>query len=180
MHMVKGITKKRLKLEQITEDQSTQNLFFAVRIRGKPGMSQKSRDTLKMLRMNKTNHGVLVWGEKSQLGMLQKVNSFIAFGEINKKALVRLLRVRGRIQGDRSLTDVYIKQMTDYNSIKDLADGLLDGELKYKDIYNVKPVFRLHPPKGGHRGSIKKHYNEGGTLGYVGDTYINELIYKMV
>jgi len=180
MRMVKGITKKKLKLEQISEDQATQKLFFAVRIRGKPGMSQKSRDTLKMLRMNKVNHGVLVWGEKSQLGMLQKVNSFVAFGEINKKALVRLLRVRGRIEGGRPLTEIHIRQMTEHNSIKELADELLNGNLKYKDIYKVKPVFRLHPPKGGHRGSIKKHFNEGGTLGYVGDTYINELIYKMV
>ncbi len=179
--MVKGITKKKLKLKQITEDQKTQHLFFAVRVRGKPGMSQKMRDTLKMLRMNKTNHGVLVWGNKSQLGMLQKVNSFVAFGEINKSALVRLLRVRGRIEGGIPLTDVYLKKMTDYNSIKELADDLLKRNIKYEtqSIYKVKPIFRLHPPKGGHRGSIKKHFNEGGTLGYVGE-YINELIYRMV
>ncbi|TFF99817.1 MAG: 50S ribosomal protein L30 [Promethearchaeota archaeon] len=178
--MVKGITKKKLKLKQISEDQANQKLFFAVRIRGKPGMSQKMRDTLKMLRMNKVNHGVLVWGEKSQLGMLQKVNNFVAFGEINRKALITLLRVRGRIEGGRTLNDLHLKKVSGYNSIKELADELLKGNIKYKDIYKIKPVFRLHPPKGGHRGSIKKHFNEGGTLGYVGDTYINDLIYKMV
>ena len=48
-----------------------------------------------------------------------------------------------------------------------------------KDIYKIKPVFRLHPPRKGHRGSIKKHYNAGGILGYCED-YINELVHKMM
>ena len=64
---------------------------------------------------------------------------------------------------------------------RELAKALLSGEIQYKekDIYKIKPIFRLHPPKKGHRGTIKKHYNEGGTLGNVG-IYINELIHKML
>ena len=47
-------------------------LYFAVRIRGAPGMKRTILDTLKMLRMHKVNHGVLIWGDISYLGMLQK------------------------------------------------------------------------------------------------------------
>jgi large subunit ribosomal protein L30 len=156
-------------------------LYFAVRIRGSPGMKGKVVDTLKMLRMNKVNHGVLLWGEPSVLGMLYKCKDYIAFGEINEKTLLRLLRVRGRIEGNNPLTDEHVKSLTNYASLKELTKALLKGEIQYKekDIYKIKPVFRLHPPKKGFKGSIKKAFNEGGTLGYV-NIYINELIHKMI
>ena len=156
-------------------------LYFAIRIRGSPGMKRKIMDTLNMLRMNKVNHGVLLWGEPSVLGMLYKCKDYIAFGEINEKTLLRLLRVRGRVEGNNPLTDEHIKNLTNYANLKELTKALLKGEIQYKekDIFKIKPVFRLHPPKKGFRGSIKKAFNEGGTLGYV-NTYINELIHKMI
>ena len=102
-------------------------------------------------------------------------------GEIDEKTLIRLLRVRGRIEGNHTLTEEYIKSLTKYKNFRDLAKALINGEIHYreKDIYKIKPVFRLHPPRKGHRGTIKKHYNEGGALGNVG-IYINELIHKML
>lgn len=159
----------------------TPKLYFAIRIRGAPGMRRKVLDTLHMLRMHKINHGVLLWAEKSYLGMLNKCKDYIAFGEIDEKTLIRLLRVRGRIEGNKPLTDDHIKNLTEYKNVKDFAKALLNGKIRYreKDIYKLKPVFRLHPPRKGHRGTIKKHYSEGGTLGNVGE-YINVIIHKML
>ena len=160
---------------------TTPKLYFAVRVRGAIGMRGKILDTLSMLRMNKVNHGVLIWGEKSFMGMLNKCKDYIAYGEIDEKALVRLLRVRGKVEGQKTLTDEHIKNLTEYKDIKEFAKALLDGKIQYreKDIFKIKPVFRLHPPRKGHRGTIKKHYGEGGTLGNVGD-YINIIIHKMI
>ena len=160
---------------------ATPKLYFAVRVRGAIGMRGKILDTLSMLRMNKVNHGVLIWGEKSFMGMLNKCKDYIAYGEIDEKALVRLLRVRGKVEGQKTLTDEHIKNLTEYKDIKEFAKALLDGKIQYreKDIFKIKPVFRLHPPRKGHRGTIKKHYGEGGTLGNVGD-YINIIIHKMI
>jgi large subunit ribosomal protein L30 len=174
-----AMAKKKPKLKEAIEE--TPKLYFAVRIRGAPGMNRKILNTLKMLRMHKVNHGVLVLGVKSYLGMLNKCKDYIAFGEIKETTLVRLLRVRGRIEGNKPLTDDHIKNLTNYNNIKAFAKGLLKGEIQYrdKDIYKLKPVFRLHPPRKGHRGTIKKHYGEGGTLGYVKE-YINVIILKMM
>ena len=156
-------------------------LYFAVRIRGKPGMNRKILDTLAMLRMNRVNHGVLIWGIKSYLGMLNKCKDYIAYGEIDETSLVRLLRARGKIEGNKPLTDEHVKNITKYNNMKELATALLKGEIQYKDkdINKIKPIFRLHPPRKGHRGTVKKHYGEGGTLGYVKE-YINVIIHKMI
>ncbi len=156
-------------------------LYFAVRIRGAPGMNGKISDTLSMLRMHKVNHGVLIWSEKSYMGMMNKCKDYIAFGEINEKTLVRLLRARGKVEGNEPLTEEYIKKLTKYKSMKEFCNALLKGEIQYreKDIYKIKPVFRLHPPRGGHRGTVKKHFGEGGVLGNVGE-YINDIIHKMI
>jgi large subunit ribosomal protein L30 len=173
----KIIVKKKTKVEEA----KSSVLYFAVRIRGAPGMKSSIEDTLKMLRMHKLNHGVLIWSDQSYTGMLQKCKDYIAYGEIDEKTLVRLLRVRGRVEGNKPLTDEHIKNITSYKSIKEFAKALLSGQIKYqtRDVKKIKPVFRLHPPIKGHRGSIKKHYAEGGTLGYV-ESYINELIHKMI
>ena len=173
----KIIEKKKLK----TKSEQLPALYFVIRIRGAPGMKRSIEDTLKMLRLHKVNHGVLIWGDQSYKGMLQKCKDYIAYGDIDEKTLIRLLRARGRVEGNRPLTDEHIKNLTSYKTIKELAKALLSGKVNYnsRDIKNLKPVFRLHPPIKGHRGSIKKHYTEGGTLGYV-ESYINDLIHKMI
>ncbi|MFX1301835.1 MAG: 50S ribosomal protein L30 [Promethearchaeota archaeon] len=173
-----AMAKKKSKLK---ERELTPKLYFAIRIRGAPGMRGKILDTLKMLRMYKLNHGVLIWGTPSYKGMLIKCKDYIAFGEIDEKTLIRLLRVRGKVEGNKSLTEEHIKNLTSYKNFRELAKALLNGEIQYREkyIYKIKPIFRLHPPKKGHRGTIKKHFNEGGTLGNVG-LYINELIHKML
>jgi large subunit ribosomal protein L30 len=173
-----AMAKKKVKSK---ETEYIPKLYFAIRIRGNPGMKSKILDTLKMLRMHKVNHGVLVWGSPAYQGMLVKCKDYIAFGEIDEKTHIRLLRVRGRIEGNKSFTEEHIRNLTEYKTFKELAKALINGKIQYKekDIYKIKPVFRLHPPRKGYRGSIKKHYNEGGTLGYVG-IYINELIHKML
>ncbi len=169
------------KKTEMNEKESIPKLYFAVRIRGAPGMRRKILDTLKMLRMHKLNHGVLIWGTPSFEGMLVKCKDYISYGEIDEKTFIRLLRVRGRIEGNLTLTEEYIKNLTKYKNFRELAKALINGEIQYreKDIYKIKPVFRLHPPRKGHRGTVKKHYNEGGALGNVG-IYINELIHKML
>lgn len=172
------MAKKKLKTKG---QEASPKLFFAVRIRGAPSMNRKILDTLKMLRMHKLNHGVLIWSIPSYMGMLNKCKDYIAYGEIDPITLLRLIRVRGRIEGNKPLTEEHIKNLTKYKTMKEFSKALYEGEIKYHhdDIYKIKPVFRLHPPKKGHRSSIKKHYGEGGILGYVGE-YINELIHKML
>ena len=160
-------------------EQETPKLLFIVRIRGAPGMRRKILDTLIMFRLHKVNHSVLVFPNKSYMGMLQKVKDYVCYGEINKKMLLKLLRKRAYVEGNEPLTEYHIKLKTIYKTLNALADGLLKGEIQYKDIYKIKPIFRMHPPRGGYRGTIKRTFKAGGSLGYVGD-YINILLFKML
>ena len=108
--------------------------------------------------------------------MLQVVKDYVAFGEIDAETLAMLLRNRGKLIGDKPLTDEYVKEKTGYDSIEEFAKAVVEGKASLKDLSDLKPVFRLHPPRGGLK-NIKWHYPRG-SLGYHGKD-INKLLYKM-
>ena len=62
--------------------------------------------------------------------------------------------------------------------IKEFSIALKNEDVYYKDLKNVKPIFRLHPPRKGYEG-IKRTFTVKGALGYRG-TEINKLIRRMV
>ncbi len=136
------------------------------------------RDTLAMLRLHRINHLVLVDDTPSYKGMVQKVKDYITWGEIDKETLVKLLRKRGRLIGNKPITDEYVKEKLGM-TIEEFAEKVVNGEMKITDLPNIKPVFRLHPPRGGLKGSKKRSFKEGGALGYRGEK-INELIERML
>lgn len=153
-------------------------LLAVVRIRGVPDRRPDERKTLELLRLHKVNHCVLVPDTPSVRGMLRKVEYVVTYGEIDRETLVELLKKRGRVVGNKPLTEEVLKGMG-FSSVEELASALLEGKIELGKLPGLKPVFRLHPPRGGYRGSIKKHFREGGELGYRGPA-INELIKLMM
>ncbi len=152
--------------------------YAVVRVRGRIGVRGDIADTLKMLRLHKVNHCVIVPETDSIKGMLQKAKDYITWGEINKDTLVKLILKRGRLKGDKRVDEEKIKELTGM-SVEELAEKIISGEIKLKDT-PLKPVFRLHPPRKGYeRGGIKKHFKIGGALGYRGEK-INDLLERMM
>ncbi|EDY35915.1 ribosomal protein L30P [Aciduliprofundum boonei T469] len=153
-------------------------MLAVIRVRGRTGVRKEISDTLKMLNLTRINHCVLIPETPSYKGMLQKVKDYVTWGEINKDTLERLIRTRGRLYGDEPITDKYVKEKMGFENISALADAIVEGKVLYKDIPNVKPVFRLHPPLKGWE-KTKRHFTESGALGYRGEK-INELILRML
>lgn len=148
-----------------------------IRVRGKVGVRREIKDTLSMLRLHKVNHMVIVDENPSYKGMIQKVKDYITWGEIDKETLAKLLRKRGRLTGNRRLTEEYVQEKLGM-SIDEFAQAVINGEKRLTDLEGLKPVFRLHPPRGGHK-TIKRPFKDGGALGYRGEK-INELIERML
>ncbi len=150
-----------------------------IKLRGSVGIRPEIKHTLRLLRLHKVNHCAIVEENDYYKGMIKKVKDYIAWGEISEDMLELLLKNRGRLEGGKRLAEQYLRENTPYGSFKELAHALYVGEVGMKDLmeYKIKPVFRLHPPRKGHKG-IKRSVKEGGELGYHGDK-INELLYKM-
>jgi len=150
----------------------------AVRIRGISDISQEIKDTLSMLRLTRNCHATLVDDRPAYNGMLRKSKDYLTWGEVSQENIALLLKKRGRLVGDKKLTDEYAKELG-YKSLDDLAEAIFKVEVECSNLPKVKPVFRLRPPKKGFKGKVKRGYAAGGELGYRGDA-INDLLKRMV
>jgi len=156
--------------------------LFLVRIRGTVHVTGKTSDTLEMLRLNRPMHAVVIPKTESYVGMVNRVKDYVAYGDIDADTLIALIRARGRVMGDKPITDEFVKTATKgkYGGIDAFARAVVKGEATLKDLgEEAKPVFRLNPPQGGFRGSTKRHFTVKGELGYRGKE-INELIRRMM
>ena len=157
-------------------------LYAIVRLRGTVDVNPEVEATLRHFRLIRKYHCSLYPSTLPGIeGMLRKIEGWATWGEIDRETLIELLRARGRTPGNRRLTDEYVREKLGLEGgIEELADKLLKGELMLHKLENlVKPVFRLHPPKRGFRGSIKKMFGAGGELGYRGSN-INDLLRRMI
>ena len=152
--------------------------YAAVRIRGTVNVSPDIKKTLQLLNLTRANHCVLLEEKPNIKGMLQAAKDYITWGEIEKDILTKLINSRGKMEGDKKITNEHIKSATSYATVEKLSEAITDNKFKYKDIPGVKPIFRLNPPKKGYEG-IKRPFTNKGALGYRGKE-INKLIERMI
>ena len=144
--------------------------YLVIRVRSDRGVTKKIRDTMTMLNLTRVNHAVLVPKTASYDGMLQKVKDYVTWGEVDAETIGTLIKERGRMVGDNQVTDSVVKSASDHSTIKSLSKAIASGEATTKDVEGMKPVFRLHPPRGSKGGGgIKRAYSGGGALGFRGD-----------
>lgn len=140
--------------------------------------SREARETLDMLHLSRNNYAVLVDNSPSFLGMLKAAQSFVTWGEASKETVSALIKEKGRLEGNKRLTDEYL-QAAGYKSLEDLAEAVQTCRTRYWKLPQIQQVFRLHPPTKGFKGKVKKSYVSGGELGYRGEA-VNELIQRML
>jgi len=144
--------------------------IIVIRIRGTVGISGKVEDTLYLLRLRKKFVAAIIEKNKENMGMIDKVKDYTAFGEITPETLKQLLMKRARKKGDLPLE-------IGGKAIDEFMNKFLENKASFNEI-KIKPFFRLHPPKGGFKKSIRLAYPKG-VLGYHG-AKINELVIKML
>jgi len=150
-----------------------------IRIAGKSGLKKGIKDTFKMIKLYKKYSCVIIPNTKPFLGMIQKIQNYATWGEIDEPTLQLLLKKRGKIIGKKPLTDEYIKLKAN-TSLEQFATLFYNGKKRLSDIPGLKLFFRLKPPAGGfERKGTKKPFSLGGVWGYRKEK-INELIKKMI
>lgn len=141
-------------------------LIAAIRLRGAMKANSILTDALKVLNLRRANHCVVLHDSPAVRGSLEKVKDFVTYGELSDDSLERLVRKRGRKEGDKKLNDNEIKQVLD-----DIKKNIPLKKM------SIKPYFRLSPPSKGMK-SVKHHFPKGD-LGYRGDD-INKFLERMI
>jgi len=141
-------------------------MYAVIRIRGSVGMNRPMKDALKMLRLNRKMHCVLVNDDEVTRGMLQKTKDYVTWGEINDDMLRLLIQKRARKPGNIRLDKAESEVV--FDKIKN----------EKKPVFDINKVFRLTPPSKGFKLPIKQHFPKG-EIGYRGEK-INDLLKRMI
>ena len=155
--------------------------YLVIRIKGSVKARREHLDTLRMLNLKRANWATIVPKRPSYEGMLKKVEHMITWGEPNLKTIKTFIR-RIEVIGDGKIEELgeeFLKKLG-FESLEDLAKKIYSGEVTLSKLKEkgLRPYVRLHPPRGGFKGTIKKHVSAGGEYGYRGEK-INELFVRM-
>jgi large subunit ribosomal protein L30 len=131
-------------------------LLAVVRVRGRVNVRSDIAETLDRLRLKRVNNCILLKPTVSYMGMLKKCINHVAYGNIDKSTLEKLLSKK--VEGVKA--DEVLKEGYDFNKLKE------------------QMPFRMHPPRHGYR-STKLSFKQGGSLGNMGPD-INKLLNRMV
>ena len=138
--------------------------WAVVRIRGSVNVNPKIKETIRMMKLNRVNHCVIVPENDTYTGMLNIIKDYVTWGEVDSETTELLLQNSGKTSGNLSFSKKQLKE-TSFKTMKALAKGISEGKIVMRDVPGLKPLFRLHPPRKGYEG-IKRSFKEGVALGY--------------
>tara|TARA_B110000881_G_C18436053_1_gene443469 strand:+ start:239 stop:709 length:471 start_codon:yes stop_codon:yes gene_type:complete len=154
--------------------------WIVVRARSNVKVEHSIRETMDMLNLTRVNHAVIIPENAQYKGMLQKAKDYITWGDADAELVEKMISGRGRLIGDKPVSDADVKEGTDYSSIKEFSNAIAAGNATVKDMAELKRVFRLHPPRGPKGwGGLKRTYVIGGALGPRGED-IGALVERMI
>lgn len=140
-------------------------MILIIRISGMVNMTEKMQETLYRIKLRRKYAAVLLQLTTNNIKLLRRIRNHVAYGNINREALIELIKKRAQPK-DKS------KKINSEKVLEQLEKGNL-GSL------DIKPFFRLHPPRGGidaknHFGTSKK--------AVLGDNKekINDLVRRML
>ncbi|HIG03085.1 MAG TPA: 50S ribosomal protein L30 [Candidatus Poseidoniales archaeon] len=154
--------------------------WLVVRVRSDVGVEHGIKETMHMLNLTRVNHATIIPQRPQYAGMLQKAKDYLTWGEVSAEMTQKLISERGRMVGDKAVTDEIVSEGTEYSDIASFSEAIASGDAVMKDLTDLKRIFRLQPPTGAKGwGGIKRSFVVGGALGARGDA-IEALVERMI
>jgi large subunit ribosomal protein L30 len=152
--------------------------LLVVRMRGTVNVPYWALSTLKNLYLTKKFSATLVPETTNYLGMLRKINQWVAWSKADSDIIKTLIEKRGKkkISGLESEKEEKTKSV--YKGIDELVNVIANDKIKLSEQNKIKPWFSLNPPKGGFKRSTKKQFSDGGILG--NNKELLEIVKRMV
>jgi len=139
-------------------------LLLVVNLHGQINSSAPVRKALSELWIAKKFSASVVTDDPPTVGMLRLCKDYVAWCPLDEGLLTDLLMKRGMTSGTRSLDATTLKKLG-YKNHEDLATNMIKGQVRLSALEGVLPYFRLAPPKGGFKMSLRRQATERGLLG---------------
>jgi large subunit ribosomal protein L30 len=139
-------------------------LLLVVNLHGSINSTVPVRRALNELWVAKRFSASVVTDDPTTEGMLGLCKNFVAWCPLEEGLLADLLQRRGMVSSTKPLDQASLKGMG-YENHADLAAKMLKDQVRLSALPGVLPYFRLAPPKGGFKLSLRRQSTERGVLG---------------
>ena len=120
--------------------------WIVVRARSDVKVERSIRETMGMLNLTRVNHAVIIPENPQYNGMLQKAKDYITWGDADADLVEKMISERGRLVGDKPVTDADVSEATDFGSIKEFAAAIVSGDATVKDMPDMKSCLLYTSP----------------------------------
>jgi large subunit ribosomal protein L30 len=152
-------------------------LLLVINLHGQINSSTPVRKALNELRVARRFAASVVTDDGPTVGMLKLCKDYVAWAPLDKEFLADLLKKRGMVSSTRSLDTDSLKKLG-FKKHEELAAKMVKEELRLSAVEGVLPFFRLAPPKGGFKRSMRRQFSERGVLG--NNPNLEEIARRMV
>lgn len=139
-------------------------LLIVVNLHGKINSPSGARKALGELKVERKFTACVVPDDVPTLGMLRACKDYIAWAPVDKALLATLLEKRGMVS-ERKRLDSKALSALGFKKYEDLAAKIVKDEVRLSTMKGLRPFFRLSPPRGGFKRSLRRQASEKGTLG---------------
>jgi large subunit ribosomal protein L30 len=139
-------------------------LLLVVNLHGSINSSAPVRKALTELWVAKKFSASVVTDDPATVGMLRLCKDYVAWSPIDQGLLGDLLKKRGMVSATKTLDQARLKDLG-FKSHEDLAAKMVKDQVRLSAVKGVLPFFRLAPPRGGFKLSLRRQSTERGTLG---------------
>ena len=151
-------------------------LLLVVNLHGQINSPKGVRQALNELWVAKKFSASVVTDDPTTVGMLKLCKDFIAWAPVDEGLLGDLLKKRGMVSSSRALDQGSLKGLG-FKNHEELASKMVKDQLRLSAVQGVLPYFRLAPPKGGFRLSLRRQFTERGLLG--SNPKLEEIVRRM-
>ncbi len=152
-------------------------LILVVNLHGAINSSAPVRKALTELWVARRFSASVVTDDAPTVGMLKLCKDYVAWAPVKEELLADLLRNRGMVSSTKTLDQGALKELG-YKKHEDLAAKMVKDQVRLSAVGGILPYFRLAPPKGGFKRSMRRQFSERGLLGSNPD--LGEIVRRMV
>ena len=131
---------------------------------GQINSSKAVRQALHELWVAKKFSASVVNDDAPTVGMLKLCKDYVSWAPVDEGLLGDLLKKRGMVSTSKALDQGSLKQLG-FKSHEDLASKMVKDKVRLSAVKGILPYFRLAPPRGGFRLSMRRQSTEKGVLG---------------
>jgi large subunit ribosomal protein L30 len=152
-------------------------LILVVNLHGAINSSAPVRKALTELWVAKKFSASVVTDDAPTVGMLKLCKDFVAWSPVKEDLLSDLLKNRGMVSSTKTLDQAALKELG-YKKHEDLAAKMMKDKVRLSAVSGVLPYFRLAPPRGGFKRSMRRQFSERGVLG--SNPSLGDIVRRMV